>query len=421
MRRLLAAAFLLIGCSNSHSDNADAGSAGSVDAALPADLAGGEVSTVYPAFKPEMPQLTNMGGPILNNPKLIAVTFPNDDLQKQIEDFTTKIGSSSYFSAVTAEYGISGATAGTPIHLTEMAPASIDDSAIATWIQGKIDGTTPAWNKPDANTLYLLFYPAATTITMGGGTSCQDFGGYHIETTLTDGSTVVYAVIPRCAPYNVGVLLTDIDMLTAAASHEIVEATEDPQPDIDPAFSELDSDHVAWTFSGGAEAGDLCALDLSNFYKPTDLGYVVQRTYSNVAASAYHDPCVPAPTTDVYFNAVPVTTADVDMGQIFSENDTVTKGFMIAQGASATIEVDLLSDGPTTGPWTVNAENTALGSGRAKANLTFAWDRTTGQNGEKLHLTVTVVGTSRFGFELFTITSTLGKKSYTWNGVVQVQ
>ena len=52
--------------------------------------------------------------------------------------------------------------------------------------------------------------------------------------------------------------------------------------------------------------------------------------------------------------------------------------------------------------------------------LEFAWDRNTGVNGEKLHLTVKVTSAAALvkGAHPFTITSTLGKTKVSWPSLV---
>jgi hypothetical protein len=82
----------------------------------------------------------------------------------------------------------------------------------------------------------------------------------------------------------------------------------------------------------------------------------------------------------------------------------------------------MFSDGDTGGPWTVSAYDvlaTYYGSYGLKPTMTFDWDRTTGQNGEKLHLTITVTGNSPIaGAHAFMIKSQLGPRITVWPGLV---
>jgi hypothetical protein len=91
-----------------------------------------------------------------------------------------------------------------------------------------------------------------------------------------------------------------------------------------------------------------------------------------------------------------------------------TLGAAIAPGASKVIDVALYSEADV-GPWTVTALSVPVGG----SNLSFAWDRTTGNNGDVLHLTITVnYVESSYGGEPFLIESTLGGETNYWLGYV---
>ena len=60
---------------------------------------------------------------------------------------------------------------------------------MSTVIKSKISsGLFPA---PDANTLYVIYFPSSTSIELDGAGSCQQFGGYHNTTTVTQGSATL--------------------------------------------------------------------------------------------------------------------------------------------------------------------------------------------------------------------------------------
>ena len=416
---------LIVACGGSVQGTNDAGNNNNNDdAAVQPDVAtvvvdagpdvdNGAPSSTYPAFKIDAPQVVNSSnGPVLKAPKVVPVYFANDDttFTAQITSFLDKLPGSAYWGPGEKEYGVTGAlTVTTPIQLTENAPASIDDSAIQTWLSGKITSKDPAWPQPDANTIYMMFYPSGTSITLGqSGASCSSFGGYHNDVTVTS-SDVAYAVVPRCGNFGG---LTGVDSVTSPASHELVEAATDPYPQTQQAFGQVDDNHVLWEYVlGGGEVGDMCAQFGTSFYAPTDLGFTVQRTWSNAAATAGHDPCVPADGTP-YFNSMPVLTDKVSLlnGQV------VTQGVHIPVGQSATIEVDLFSDAPV-GPWTVSASDTASMQG-GTPTLSFTWDRTSGQNGEKLHLTIQATATSQYGGAGFLIRSKTSTRHTSWFGLV---
>jgi len=93
------------------------------------------------------------------------------------------------------------------------------------------------------------------------------------------------------------------------------------------------------------------------------------------------------------------------------------KGVHIPVGQSKTIDVDLYSDADTGGPWTVSAQdlNALMG---APAALSFAFDRTKGQNGEKLHLTIKATKATQFNASVFFLISKLGGRTNLWLGLV---
>src|SRR6185312_2962472 len=298
------------------------------------------------------------------------------------------------------EYGVGAISIASPVQLTEDAPATTTDADIQTWLAG--ERSSQKLPAPDANTVYVLYYPAATTsisLGQGGGTSCQSFGGYHSNIVVQPSTPVAYAVIPRCPNFGG---LTGLDAVSATSSHEIIEAATDPYPQTVAAFGQLDDNHLVWEFVlGGGEIGDMCAQSPSAFYTPADIGSVVQRVWSNAKAKAGHDPCQPDDGSP-YFNSMPVLPEKVTIaGQL------TTEGVTIPVGQSKTVEIDLFSDAKTSGDWSVSAIDSATLQGQSP-ELDFAWDRTSGRNGEKLHLTITVKKASQYGAEAFLLESKLG-------------
>lgn len=379
--------------------------------------AGSDAPTVYPgypaAFAPP-PQVHDYMGPVLANPKIVPVFFANDDatFTAQLKSFVSGLGATPYFTAAVGEYGVSPATAHAPVMLTENAPAMIDDTAIQAWLQGKLNGNDPLWPANDANTVYVLHYPAGTTITLGGQASCAYFGGYHYDVQLDanhSSAYVAYAVVPRCTSFG---NLMGIDAVSGAESHEIAESVTDPYPKDEPAYAAVDEAHYEWErVLGGGEVGDMCAQFPNAFTKFAGFNYTVQRIWSNLQATAGNDPCQPALPGEVYFNSSLVLTDDVTMnvgGQML-----VAKGVNIPLGQSKTIPVELFSNAPTTGPWTVTAQNAT-----STQYLAFSFDKTSGVNGDVLNLTITVNSAPTRAFESFLVKSALNGQDNFWIGVV---
>lgn len=366
------------------------------------DDAGADAGTSFPADHPALPQVVTEGGPVLTAPKFVSITFPGDTLASQIDDFSSKIGAGAYWSATTSEYGVGPGTS-SAVHLTTAPTGStISDDQIQQFLKDNIGTTLPA---NDPNTLYALYYPDGITVELQGGVGCTDFGAYHGDVALGGGKFAAYAVMPRCPPPFPGI--TTLDQLTASASHEYIEAATDPVATDKPAYGNADAQGGGWALAGGgAEIGDMCAELGDVFTKGSDVPYLVQRVWSNAAATASHDPCVPEGASP-YFNSAPVLpdTVQLDIGTGKKQTLNVVN---IPVGQSKTIELDLFSDGDTGGPWTVSALDFGSALMGGTPNLDFSFDNTTGQNGDKINLTITSKKKDPNGFAAFFIENQMG-------------
>lgn len=387
----------------------DAGADAQPDAQAGTDARADAQATTYPAFTPPVPQVASYGGPVMRAPQVVAVTFAGDPQAADVESFVARLGASSYWAETTAEYGVGTLHARPPIRLAETAPAAVEDAQFRAWLSAKLDGTHPEFGAPDPNTIYAVFYPAGTAVTIGNVlTGCQNSGGYHWDMDA-NGTRVPYAVMPRCASFGG---LQGIDALTSVASHEFVEAATDPFSQSNPAYDRTDDDHFVWQWFYLTEVGDLCVQDRFLDVRPADVGFLVQRTWSNAKIRGYHNPCVPF--TGVYFNAAPA------LGDAIAVTDNgrslVTKGVRVPVGQSRTIEVDLFSDAPAPA-WNLYAFDVASLRGGAP-ELSLALDRSTGQNGDKARLTVTALSASPRGFSAFLLQSSSNGVNTFWPGLV---
>jgi hypothetical protein len=271
-------------------------------------------------------------------------------------------------------------------------------------------GASPAWGAADPSTIYLFFTPPGTTVTwMGTQTSCADFDAFHGEDDLGE-VAIPYIVGAACPGYD-GPTVNDLQERTIAVSHELLEAATDPFPDTAPAFNGEDTADAVWTLSVEGEIADLCELELDPYVALPD-GSFVQRSWSNQAAAAGTNPCVPAPPGKPYFNAVP------DLPDTVSIYGVSAPGVVIPVGGSRTIVLHLFSDAPTTGPWTVTAMDVSQLDG-GPARLSFSQAPASGQNGDLLELTITVLSADpASGIEPFLLVSNLDGDSNLWMGAV---
>jgi hypothetical protein len=338
--------------------------------------------------KPTFPEVKSRGGPVIAAPKVVAIVFANDPLAAQITDFTSKIATSSYWKNVGLEYGVGAMTAlpTVTIAVDEPAPAAITSGQIEAWLTAKLTGPTPAFGTPDANTLYAIYYPTGTTITMDGageqGQSCAGYGGYHFEVNAT-GTQVGYAVLPRCS---------DIAELTVAASHEYFEWATDPFPKSKPAYSKLDDAHWAWEAAFIGELGDLCTfLDRENL-NPPEIGFEVQRQWSNKLSLAGKYPCAPTKTAP-YLQAIPTAEdlAVIPSSGQFSKSIN-TKAIRVPPGGERTIDVLVYSDQASgqSVPMRVMSYQQFYGgkSGTTKSGFVFTLDQSYGKTGETVPVTI---------------------------------
>jgi hypothetical protein len=423
---------------------------------------GGQISTTYPAFKLDVPQVVagqTPIGPVLANPVVVPVFFANDDMSAdgfvhELTQFVTLVGTTSYWSSAVGEYGVGSLTAVTPYVSSESPTGTIADSDIQNWILHRL-ATDPTFPQPTANTIYAMHYPATVTISLSNSTSCNDFGGYHSDFQLPGTSTVTidlsdagtadggeddagelgdggvvtfvsnpnnqsyaaYAVIPRCPSFGA---LTGIDAVTGAESHELAEAATDPYPNDEPAYSNVDDKHFFWERAlGGGEVGDMCAQFPNAFAKFEGLAYTVQRIWSNKNATEGHDPCQPELPGEVYFNSMPELKDSATVGG--GGMSITVESVNVPVGSSKTINLDLFSEGDTGGPWMVQVEDYSQLAG-GTALVDYALDPLSGQNGNQLQLTVTPKTASQsHRSALFIVKSIKGNDANLWIGAVDDQ
>jgi len=362
----------------------------------------------------------NLGGDVLAAPKIVPITFAGDSRAPDLEAFATSFAASDTLKSQVSEYGVGAATVATPIHLADAATAATSDTDIQKLVTTSLTGATPAWGTPDKSAIYTLFYPSTTKITAPNGVSCavNGFGGYHSEVALADGSAIVYAVIAGCDKFATSPFTgpMGIDQVTSVASHEWVEAMTDPHIDSAPAYGQPDSVDLGWLVVPGGEVGDMCGFNPNSSLIPSGMSHSVQRIWSNKEAAKGNDPCVPHVSKLPYFNTAPALADKVKWS--YFGTPVQSNGVHIPVGESKTIELDLFSMGDTGGPWKIEVQE-PLTWVKQKPELQMTLDRTSGQNGEKVYLTIKVLAKDKsFGAEFFAIVSTLGDQSNIWFGTV---
>jgi len=299
---------------------------------------------------------------------------------------------------------------GSSIVVTDTPPTTMTVAQVESWLANYLDGTHPEFPAIETNNIYTIFYPESTTISdQSFGTSCVQFGGYHYEAKGAGGKSIVYAVMPRCQSLGG---IQGIDALTGGLAHELIEASTDPLMS-NPGFAYVDQDHFVWNVMPLGEVGDMCAFEPQSYQRLVG-AYMVQRVWSNKAAKAGHDPCVP-PMSDPYFNAAPILTDNVTMD--FYGQKITTKGVKVPLHQSKTIAVQLFADGPTS-DWTVQAVDSTYGTSAPK-ELDFSWDKQSGNNGDTLQVTITRTANGQYGGSEFIVYAQKGTTTANlWFGFV---
>jgi hypothetical protein len=272
----------------------------------------------------KVPVVANFGGPVLRSPLVVTFTFQNTANASALQAFGATIGSTSWFGQTLHDYTT---TTATPVGVAAPIAANADATYVDDGFGGDVDAggggtdlnafinqsianavaaqTIPP---PDGTAVYMFYFPSTTTISAFGAQSCQAFGGYHFNQVYSDGTTpIYYAILPDCyagTPY-------ELQGVTVDASHELIEAASDPAPNTgwsldttsypEGGTTPTEYRDDPWLTLGYGEIADNCVGSEWQL----DGGTVVQRIWSTSAAAGGHDPCVPVPAGETYFNASP--------------------------------------------------------------------------------------------------------------------
>ncbi len=366
--------------------------AGADRSAQPVDAAADVAKDV--AFVPAahtLLQIPDNGGPVLAHPKLVTVTYADDPQRAFVEQLGAYLVTSPWLATVGAEYGVGLGTSAN-VELPGPAPAAIDDAEIQALVEALVRaGTAPDSDAsvtarelppetdggigdagPDAwdgggdggppvqmpEVVYMMFFPATTALTVGGSLICDvSGGGYHFQTSLASGGQAfAYGVITECP-------MSQTSDLVQSVSHELIEAATDPsQADLAYAITNLLD---PWSYFGG-EVGDLCSLLSPQWSEGGFSG--IQRVYSDKAAAAGGDPCLPEPGPYYGTTVIPSTARLVAPGSSVTYDIT---GWSNAPVASWYLASELYISSPSTFQPTFTVDAMQLNNG-GHATMTVA-------------------------------------------------
>jgi hypothetical protein len=255
----------------------------------------------------EPPLVPSQGGPVLEHVELVTVTFSDDPHAALVQGFGDWAVGSDWLAAA-SEYGVGTGTHFAKIALAEAAPATATRDEIEALLVARMDdGTIPAPASADDDRLYSVYFPASSELILGGYKHCESFSGYHTEGAHA-AVPFAFAAVGDCPEYVKS--LSEEENVLRTASHELIEAATDPRVHTAPGFIVTDVDDP-WFFLAG-EVADICPLSAV----VTDGELIAQRYWSNAAASAGQDPCIPASSAPYFAtSASPTSTQYVAAGQ----------------------------------------------------------------------------------------------------------
>ncbi len=272
------------------------------------------------------------GGPVVQNPKIVAVYWGAIDATRtaSLPTFYSDIVNSTYVDWL-AEYntyaqpppttnqGIArGLLYGGTFTIT---PGTSGTTVTDVQIQAELFAQITAGKLPKptlgcdgfTDTIYMLDFPAGVTIIAPDGThaSCTFFCAYHSTTTATiavNGSAVhlLYGVHPFIGAGSgcegscgAGGAVSYLDNVTEVHSHELIETMTDPQIGLATGYFPP----LAWYTAQNTELSDICAGQATSAGTVAVNGrtWTVQKAWSNkkqgcIVAGAAIPPCT-APNT----------------------------------------------------------------------------------------------------------------------------
>lgn len=354
----------------------------------------GAVSQFSSAAAPANAYLFYYGGPVISNVKVVPVMWNSSvpsDVQSTMPNFYAAVTNSTFWSFLSEydtnilDYGgaqgtnqhIGPGTATKAIVLTPSITATaITDAQIQSEIQHQISiGKLPA---PDANTLYMVHYPAGMSISMpdgNGGTaaSCKQFCAYH--GTIAGSPNIYYGTIPNvttdgcelgCGPVGGG-----INNETMVSSHELVEATTDSAV----GLATNNAPPLGWYDPQGqdGEIGDICNASQGTI-TANGQSWTVQAEWSNS-----QNACVTGPASNDFALELSPSTHPIAAGS----SATYTVVSKVTAGSPGSIS--LVADGLPTGFTATFSPTTISPGGTATLSVSVSSSAANGEDYFSFH------------------------------------
>jgi hypothetical protein len=258
----------------------------------------------------------DQGGPVLPAMRLVTVSFAGYEHESDVQAFGSWLPTSDWLTTAGAEYGVGAGVDAGHVVLAETAPVEVTLPDVGAFLAERIrNGTLPSSTSIESDYLYVLYYPASTSVHItASDAGCAAAGGFHAS-YVQGGLDFVFAAIPdNCWSIAPGLGLGSLDFVEMDASHEIIEGASDPYTVATdgssvvggPSAWHMTDETNPW-WSLGGEIGDGCTSHCVR-----DSGFTVQRIWSNRAAAQGSQPCLPAVAPDFAVSPTgdgPVTVA----------------------------------------------------------------------------------------------------------------
>lgn len=269
------------------------------------DAGGGQDGGFQTAAHQPFPPVVYFDGGVIAAPQLVTIVYPG--YPHNVQGWGDYALTSQWIHQTGADYGVGAGTHLAKVTVPDAVPATLSDALIEQnllrWMDAGVIPTAP----PTANNDYIYMLYLNSSVQMndsdgGVGQICVDFLGYHYNFPVGANGQIYYGVVADCDPPDAGEAQAAADVESTAA-HELMETMTDPGGY--SWYFDVPMSNDWWEAWEYGEVGDLCEF-LPNYFEN---GWSFQRIWSNSAAAAGGDPCVPLATGETaYWNASPPTS-----------------------------------------------------------------------------------------------------------------
>jgi hypothetical protein len=229
----------------------------------------------------DVPKLTYNNGPLIQHVKVVDVFYsPGHKYKAMLESYYKAITQSAYFDWLveynTTSYKIGRGSFLLSFEDTNANPTTVKQVDPKAYLTSLL--TAKKLPAPDADTMYMLYFPSGVDPADGTGSSCianGDYCAYH-DSFSFGGQLVRYGVMPdmEAGGCSQGCGPPGFPSFTDVSAHELIEAVTDP----DNGTGWLDPEPNQQTNCG--EIGDICATGGTG-EAGTVAGFLVQKEWSN--------------------------------------------------------------------------------------------------------------------------------------------